>query len=94
MKNITLKIDDDTHLRARVKAAEQGTSLSAVTRQFLQDYADQEKRQKKEKEEAERLERVKKLRKLWALADDRPQHSDVKSIGPLNRDEIYDRGLH
>jgi len=93
MKNITLKIDDDTHLRARLRATKQGTSLSAVTRQFLQDYADEEDRQQKEKEEADRLERVQELRELWTLTDERPQHSGGKSIGPFHRDEIYDRGL-
>jgi len=40
MKNITLKIDDAVHRKARVKAAEEGTSLSAVTRQFLIAFAE------------------------------------------------------
>jgi hypothetical protein len=35
MKNITVSVDDETYRRARVKAAEQDTSLSALVRQFL-----------------------------------------------------------
>ena len=35
MKNITISIDDDLYRRARMKAAEQGTSISALFRDFL-----------------------------------------------------------
>ena len=35
MKNITVSIADDVHRRARIRAAERGTSLSAAVRDFL-----------------------------------------------------------
>ena len=35
MKNITVSIDDETYRRARMKAAEQDTSVSALVSQFL-----------------------------------------------------------
>lgn len=35
MKNITVAVDDDVHRRARIAAAERGTSLSAAVREFL-----------------------------------------------------------
>ena len=35
MKNITVSIDDDLYRQARMKAAEQGTSISALFRDFL-----------------------------------------------------------
>ncbi|RFC52922.1 MAG: hypothetical protein DVB22_000279 [Verrucomicrobia bacterium] len=35
MKNITISIDDDLYGRARMKAAEQGTSISALFRDYL-----------------------------------------------------------
>lgn len=35
MKNITIAVDDETYRRARLKAAERGTSVSALTKQFL-----------------------------------------------------------
>ena len=37
MKNITLKIDDETHTKARILAAKRGTSISAMVREFLID---------------------------------------------------------
>ena len=36
MKNITVSIDDETYRQARVKAAENGTSVSALVRGFLE----------------------------------------------------------
>jgi len=35
VKNITVSIDDETYRRARMKAAEQDTSVSALVRRFL-----------------------------------------------------------
>ena len=35
MKNITLKIDAETYRKARMRAAKEGTSVSAMVRQFL-----------------------------------------------------------
>ena len=35
VKNITVSVDDETHRRARIKAAEQETSVSALVKQFL-----------------------------------------------------------
>jgi hypothetical protein len=37
MKNITIAVDDDTYLAARIAAAEQGTSVSAMVKRFLQE---------------------------------------------------------
>jgi plasmid stability protein len=39
MKNITVSVDDEVHRRARVRAAELDTSLSAVVRRFLVEFA-------------------------------------------------------
>jgi hypothetical protein len=38
-KNITVSVDEDTYRRARLKAAEQGTSVSALVRRFLAELA-------------------------------------------------------
>jgi len=35
MKNITLKIDNETHRKARIRAPSEGTSVSAMVRDFL-----------------------------------------------------------
>ena len=39
MKNITVSLDDETYRRARVKAAEMDTSVSALVKQYLGDLA-------------------------------------------------------
>ena len=39
MKNITVSVDEDTYRRARMKAAEQDTSVSALVKRFLTELA-------------------------------------------------------
>ncbi|MBZ9604795.1 hypothetical protein [Phyllobacterium chamaecytisi] len=78
MKNITVSVDDDIYRRARMKAAEQDTSVSALVRQFLSDIATIET-------EAERLRREEAVLrasvKLFRAGD------------RLSRDKLHDRGL-
>jgi uncharacterized protein YdaU (DUF1376 family) len=50
MKNITVTVDDETYRRARIKAAERDTSVSALVKHFLAELAGGES-------EAERLKR-------------------------------------
>jgi plasmid stability protein len=50
MKNITVTVDDDTYRRARIKAAELETSVSALVRAYLNELA-------KGESELERLKR-------------------------------------
>ena len=40
MKNVTITLDDETHRNARIRAAEMGTSLSAMVKQYLQGLAE------------------------------------------------------
>jgi hypothetical protein len=42
MKNITVSLDDDVYRRARVKAAELDTSVSALVKKYLVELAGQE----------------------------------------------------
>lgn len=35
MKNVTIALDDETHRNARIRAAEMGTSLSALVKDYL-----------------------------------------------------------
>jgi plasmid stability protein len=39
VKNITVSLDDETYRRARIKAAEMDTSVSALVKQFLSEFA-------------------------------------------------------
>jgi len=52
VKNITVSVDDETYRRARMKAAERDTSVSALVRDFLQELASEES----ERERLARLE--------------------------------------
>jgi hypothetical protein len=42
VKNITVSVDDETYRRARTKAAQQDTSLSALVRRFLVELVSEE----------------------------------------------------
>jgi plasmid stability protein len=39
MRNITVSVNEEIHRRARIRAAERGTSLSAAVREFLIAFA-------------------------------------------------------
>ena len=88
MKNITLKIDDEVHSKARVLAARRGTSISAMVREYLQSLDPQD--------EAERnleLLRVQRLQKLYAAADARAKDNPAKEPWVFNRNECYEERL-
>jgi predicted CopG family antitoxin len=75
MKNITVSVDDETYRRARIKAAEQDTSVSAVVKRLLGEYA------AAKESEFDRLARMEKeLRK---------QVRDFSGSDRLTRDEMY-----
>ena len=77
MKNITVSIDDDAHRRARIKAAERGTSVSAAVREFLIRWSGEETEfDRRKRLQHETLRQVDTFR-----AGDR-----------LPREEIYRRG--
>lgn len=40
MKNVTIALDDETHRKARIRAAELGTSLSALVKDYLNALAE------------------------------------------------------
>ncbi|MEK6231950.1 MAG: DUF6364 family protein [Luteolibacter sp.] len=87
MKNITLKIDDEIHSKARVLAAKRGTSISALVRDFLE----------KETSGAESEEdRIAALEALFARSDARAKASGKTRTAPLvpmTREEIYEERL-
>jgi plasmid stability protein len=76
VKNITVSLPDEDYKRARVRAAEQGTSVSAVVRKLLSDFA----RQETDHERADRMRREVMATITYFDASDR-----------LTRDEVYDR---
>lgn len=77
MKNITVTVDDETYRRARIKAAEQDTSVSALVRKFLIEAAGES--------EFERLKRLE--------METRERLGDFEVGALLPRDELYNRKL-
>jgi hypothetical protein len=77
VRNITVSLDDETYRRARMKAAEQDTSVSALVRRFLADLAAGES----ENERLRRQERVLREQITAFRAGDR-----------LSRDAVHRRG--
>ena len=77
MKNITVSVDDETYRRARVKAAEQDTSVSALVKRFLAELAATES-------DAERLKREE--RQL------RARITTFSAADRLSREDIHERG--
>jgi plasmid stability protein len=77
VKNITVSVDDDTYRRARIKAAEHDTSVSALVRRFLTELAGQESDvERLKREERELRERI----TAFAAAD------------RLSREDVHGRG--
>ena len=73
MKNITVTVDDETYRRARIKAAERDTSVSALVRHFLAELAGSESDTERLKREERALrERIGSFR-----AADRLPREDV-----------------
>ncbi|MGA7487426.1 MAG: hypothetical protein WBW74_10890 [Xanthobacteraceae bacterium] len=76
MKNITVSVDDETYRRARIRAAEQDTSVSALVKRFLTELASGES----DRERLKREERELRSRITGFRAGDR-----------LSRDDAHER---
>jgi hypothetical protein len=78
VKNITIAVDDETYRRARIKAAERGTSVSALVKQFLAGLA-------KAADEKERLRRAEDLV--------RKEITGFRAGDRLRRDDLHNREI-
>jgi predicted CopG family antitoxin len=76
MKNITVSVDDEVYRRARMKAAEQDTSVSALVKRFLAELAVSES-------DVERLKREER-----ALRD---RIKTFRAADRLSREEVHGR---
>jgi plasmid stability protein len=77
MANLTLSIDDELLERARIRALEQGTSVNALVREYLEGFAGQEKQRDA-------------IRGFLELAES--SHSGSGPEGRTwTRDELYER---
>ncbi|MGJ0395908.1 MAG: hypothetical protein ACR65U_06770 [Methylocystis sp.] len=76
MKNITVSLDDEFYRRARVRAAQEATSVSAVARRFLTEFAS-------EGTEFERLKRQEQ--------ELRAQVQEFRAFDRLSRESVHER---
>lgn len=80
MANLTITVDEETVKRARMRALEEGTSVNAILRDYLEDYA------------GVRLERREALQRI--LASSRESKSGSGPVGRTwTRDDIYEERL-
>ena len=76
MANLTITIDDEILKRARLRATEQGTSVNAVVREYLEQYA------------GSRSAQEQALGKLLALSE---KSRSRRGRRTWIRDELHDR---
>ena len=81
MKNITISVDNDLYEEARDEAARRRKSLSALVREFLAGLHSRGGKQTDPE-----------LQQLYEMVD--RKHARRKgSAGPLNREEMHERGI-
>ena len=79
MANLTITVDEETVKRARIRALEEGTSVNALLRGYLEDYA------------GVRRERMEAWRKILELAERSGMGS--RGRGLPTREEIHNRPI-
>lgn len=77
MKNITLSVPDDVYRAARIRAAERGSSVSAIVSEYLRSLAGNEEFAKLEAQQRRIQRQIRRFR-----ATDR-----------VGRDEVHDRAI-
>ena len=79
MANLTITVDEETVKRARIRALEEGTSVNALLRGYLEEYS------------GVRRERREAGRRLLELAKSSGMSSGGKGLP--KREELYDRPI-
>ena len=86
MKTISVSVENETHRRARIRAAETGTTVSAMMRNLLIEFL---QRPAAEPAETEHQKRVRLLDEV--LEGFRSDGVGVDTGSILSREEMYDR---
>jgi plasmid stability protein len=81
MKNITVSVDDDLYRRARVRAAEEGTSVSRIVKDVLTKFA---------AGETERERHARERNAFYMEIDANFAGMTGDALRPGWRDEMYD----
>ena len=78
MKNITVSVNEDTYHRARIRAAELHTSVSAVVREFLITFSGEETDYERRKQlERSTIESIRRFDASDRLPRDRVHERDA-----------------
>lgn len=87
MKNISVSVDEDTHRRLRIMAAEQGTSVSAMIREHIMDILNGQAQEDPEETEPEWRRR----RLAEILEEFQRKGIGISMKDNLTREELYQR---
>ncbi len=88
MRNITVSVDDETYRRSHIRAAELGTSVSALVRDYLGTLATASAGSSSAETPLERRRRL-----LHEVTEDFERRGvGLDMAGNLPRSELYDRG--
>ena len=79
MANLTITVDEETVKRARIRALEEGTSVNALVRRYLEDYAGVQR------------EKLEAWRRIQELAKNSGAGSGGEGLP--KREELYDRPI-
>jgi hypothetical protein len=85
MKNITVSVDDDVYRRARIKAAEQDTSISALVKNYLVGLINGTNSEKQSEFDRRASQEQEIRRRLFAAGE------GLRSADNLPREALYDR---
>ncbi len=92
MRTITVSVDDETYRLACIRAAELGTSVSALVREFLQSLAVEGPGPSGASASAEEAEHDRGIRLMHdVLRDIRARGGGLRSADNLPRDALSDR---
>ena len=92
MKNITVSVDEETHRRARIRAAELDTSVSALVRGYLRSLAVEQSKEPKalERTPEDAFERQRK-RMNEVIEEITANGGGLRMADNVPREELYDR---
>ena len=90
MKNITVSVDEGTYRRARIRAAELDTSVSALVRDYLRTLAVPQSEGEPAEPEAERRGRLLRevIEKITANG------GGLRMADNLSREDLYDEAIN
>lgn len=90
VKNITVSVDDETHRQARIRAAEMGTSVSALVRGYLIGIADGSITAILTQHDSNPKGGGRRMQSLMDVIDEiRVKHPDFRASDSLTREQLY-----